>query len=381
MNMTNPMRAACLETTSRQAEVDALLGPVQRLAVFRALGLGDLLCATPALRGLRRRFPQAHITLIGLPWAQALAERLDSVDDFMAFPGHPQLPERLPDVQAWPVFIGDVRARAFDLLVQLHGSGRITNGMLMQWGARHVAAFHEPFLPAPEPDLAVTWPMQGREAHRLMKLVDALGHADTLAPDAASRWQMDFPLNAHDDAEATELLQQQGWQPGQRYVCVHPGSQLPSRRWPVQRFAEVAAALAERGHRLVLTGVRSERPLGAALQQALPEQVRAQCVDLMGRTSLWSLGALIRRAALLVCNDTGVSHVAAAVGTPSVVVSCGSDVSRWAPADVLKHTVLWADAPCRPCAQAECPTAHECAWDISTASVLDAARSQLAERA
>ncbi|MFT3859535.1 MAG: glycosyltransferase family 9 protein [Aquabacterium sp.] len=366
---------------SRHLEVDALLGPVRRLAVFRALGLGDLLCATPALRALRRRFPDAHITLIGLPWAQTLAERLGSVDDFLAFPGHPQLPERVPDMQAWPVFIGEVRARAFDLLVQLHGSGRITNGMLMQWGARHLAAFHEPFLPAPEPDLAATWPTQGREAHRLMKLVDVLGQDEALAPDAVSRWQMDVPLTDADHDEARQLLRERGWQPGQGFVCVHPGSQWPSRRWPAQRFAEVASALAEQGHRLVLTGVTGERALGEALMQALPEPVRAACIDLVGRTSLWSLGALIDQAALLLCNDTGVSHVAAALGTPSVVVSCGSDVARWAPADGLRHAVLWADAPCRPCAQPQCPTAHECAWEISAASVLDAARTQLAGRA
>jgi ADP-heptose:LPS heptosyltransferase len=146
----------------------------------------------------------------------------------------------------------------------------------------------------------------------------------------------------------------------------------------VARFAEVARALHEQGHALVLTGVAGERPLAQALQAALP---RGACIDLLGQTDLWTMGALIKSARLLICNDTGVSHVAAALGTPSVVISCGADVSRWAPSDSERHRVLWSDQPCRPCANVECPTAHECAWDIAPASVLDAAQTLLAARA
>lgn len=376
-------------------EVAAHLGRPRRIAVFRALGLGDLLCATPALRALRRRFPEAHISLVGQAWAQDLVDRLDSIDGFIAFPGHPALPEPGPAPQAWPAFCEAMRARQLDLVVQLHGSGRLTNGLVTQWGARRVAAFHEPDLPPPDPLLAVPWPTHGSEAHRLMKLIDVLGdeartetRTETQTPmrqDPLARWRLDFPLTPADHAAALQLLRTHGLQDDERYVCIHLGSQLPSRRWPLARFAEVAHALAEQGHRLVLTGVPSERALGEALRATLDADMdtagRPACIDLIGQTTLWSLGALIRDAALLVCNDTGVSHVAAAVGTPSVVISCGADVSRWAPMDAARHRVLWADEPCRPCAYTECPHGHACAWDVSAASVLDAAQCQLAGRA
>ncbi len=124
----------------------------------------------------------------------------------------------------------------------------------------------------------------------------------------------------------------------------------------------------------MFTGSAAERPL-------VDEAVRAMrhpAVDLTGHTTLWTLGALIASARLLVCNDTGVSHVAAATRTPSVVVACGSDVARWAPLDARRHAVLWRDAPCRPCAHPACPTAHECATGVTVDEVVAAALQVLA---
>jgi ADP-heptose:LPS heptosyltransferase len=74
----------------------------------------------------------------------------------------------------------------------------------------------------------------------------------------------------------------------------------------------------------------------------------------------------------VVCNDTGVSHVAAALGTASVVVSCGADVSRWSPLDRERHAVLWQLTPCRPCSFARCPYDHECAKAVTPAMVIAA---------
>jgi ADP-heptose:LPS heptosyltransferase len=81
------------------------------------------------------------------------------------------------------------------------------------------------------------------------------------------------------------------------------------------------------------------------------------------------LGALIERARLLVCNDTGVSHIAAALGTPSVVVSCGADVARWAPLAAERHVVVWEPLACRPCGYSQCPVGHGCAHAIEASQV------------
>ena len=77
------------------------------------------------------------------------------------------------------------------------------------------------------------------------------------------------------------------------------------------------------------------------------------------------------------CNDTGVSHIAAAIDTPSVVVSCGADVSRWAPLEARRHQVLWQPMDCRPCDHAVCPYEHGCATAIEAQAVIQAAETML----
>src|ERR671922_179562 len=107
------------------------------IAVLRALQLGDLLCAIPALRALRSALPQAEITLVGLPWAQTLRQRFAHIiDDLIALPGYPGLPEMPADRRAIPKFLAEMRRREFDLAIQLHGSGEITNPLLALFGAR-----------------------------------------------------------------------------------------------------------------------------------------------------------------------------------------------------------------------------------------------------
>lgn len=331
---------------------------VRRIAVFRALMLGDLLCAVPALRALRAAYREATITLIGLPWASELVQRLDAVDELLPFPGHPGLPERQPDLAALPAFLTTAQARDFDLALQMHGSGRITNPLVAALGARRNAGFHAPGGFAPQPGVFVPWPTRGHEIERCLALTDALG-----LPRQGQ--QLDFPVHAADHRRLAALCPSLG----ERYVVVHPGAQLASRRWPVGRFARVTQALAEAGWQVVVTGTAKEAALADALQQAC----RAPLLVLTGRTDLWTLGALIQRASLLVSNDTGVSHIAAALRTPSVVVSLGGDAARWAPLDRERHRLLWHALACRPCGHPVCPTAHECATAIGADEVLAAA--------
>src|SRR5690606_31992826 len=144
-------------------------------------------------------------------------------------------------------------------------------------------------------------------------------------------------------------------------------AQLASRRWRPSRFAAVADALHASGRTVVLTGTPAEAELVAGVAR----RMRAPAIDLSGRTTLWTLGALLERAEFILCNDTGISHVAAALARPSVVVSSGSDVARWAPLERRLHEVLWQDMPCRPCSHSDCPCAsHECAEAVTVQDVL-----------
>lgn len=332
-----------------------------RIAVLRALQLGDLLCAVPALRALDAEYPAARITLVGLPWARQFAERFRCyIDDFVEFPGFPGMPERDCRPSALPPFLDAMKARRFDLALQMHGSGDHTNPLTQMMGPRHSAGFYPPGRACPDAQRYAEWRPQEHEVLRWLRLMAHLGIA-------ARGSDLEFPLTAQD---------WQGWRELRLrdYACLHPGSQLPSRRWPAERFAQVGDALAGSGVQVVLTGSASE----AHLTRRVAAAMAAPALDLAGRTSLGVLGALIARARLLVSNDTGVSHIAAALRTPSVIIACGSDPLRWAPLNRELHRVLSHEVPCRPCAHAECPIGHPCALGVSPHEVLQHTASLLA---
>lgn len=340
----------------------------RRVAVFRALQLGDMLCSVPALRALRRAWPDAHIKLIGLPWATRFVEQFPSlVDELIVFPGARGFPEQEETDAGLPRFFAAMRERRFDLAIQMHGSGGPANAIVKRFGAAACAGFLQP-QEAPEPGF-IAWPDDLPEPQRYLALVRALG----IDAGDDMLW---FPLTPHDRCEYEALEMRHGIEP-ERLIVLHPGAQLPSRRWPAARFAEVADALSAHGWQIAITGMPNE----AAITAAVLGSMTAPALNLTGCTTLGGLAALVARARLVVCNDTGVSHVAAAMRTPSTVIASGSDTRRWAPLDRARHRVLADYPPCRPCAFRDCPYGHTCALNVSVKHVVDAALEQLAHYA
>ena len=170
------------------------IGALRRIVVFRALHLGDMLCVVPALRALRRAAPHARITLVGLPWAREFADRFRRyLDDFMVFPGFPGLPESVADVAALPRFLVDARRRRFDLAIQLHGSGSLSNPITGLLGARRQAGYHAAGAWCPDPALCLPWGEPEHEVLRYLRLMQWLGCGDG---DAA----LEFPIEDADRA-------------------------------------------------------------------------------------------------------------------------------------------------------------------------------------
>lgn len=331
--------------------------PPRKIALFRALQLGDMLCTVPAMRALRAAAPQAQITLIGLPWAASFVKRFSRyLDSLLVFPGFPGFPEQPLNLTAVPHFLAEAQRQRFDLVLQMHGSGRLSNPLAMLFGAERTAGFYQPGEYCPNPQTFMPWEEHVHEVLRGVRLMEYLG----IEPQGE---QLEFPLS---DADYRTLQRSDLSLPAPgNYVCVHPGARLPSRRWQPRRFAEVADRLAMDGIKIVLTGAPDEADLVHAVQHAM----RLPALNLCGKTDLGSLAALIAQARLVVCNDTGISHVAAAVATPSVIVSCGSDPQRWAPLDRMRHRMISADVACRPCMHHNCPTAHECAEQVGADTV------------
>lgn len=311
------------------------VGPIQhlgikKLVVFRALRLGDMLCSVPALRALRLVLPYARISLVGLPWAEQFANRFHKyIDDFFAFPGHPAFPEQPAREDRIPAFYQEMREHHFDLALQMHGSGQVSNHIIRKFGANAIAGFTLERDGKPRTGFFVDYPDVGAEPLRLLRLAEYLG-APAMTAD------LEFPITEQDQQELYDAELSRALVP-RHYICIHPGASARSKCWPAERFAEVADALAlEFELPILLTGSANELDLTTAVAR----RMRANAINAAAPVSIGAMAALMSRARLLVCNDTGVSHIAAGLKLPSVVIFSASDMSRWAPLDQTLHRCI-----------------------------------------
>ena len=327
--MARTVPLSVLSTASEQL-------PPQRIAILRALYLGDLLCATPAFRALHERFPTAELTLIGLPWAAGFVDRSPHLDRFLAFPGHPGLEDEPPIPGAAEACCAAMRDSPYDLVLQLHGDGSASNGFVAALGARRTLGYRRDATDQ-RLDESLSYPDAEHETRRWLRLVAALGaRTDDLRPV--------FPLTVTEAASAAAFLAGHPALGGERHrtlIGLHVGAKDPARRWPPERFAALGNHLwTHHGAALVLTGGAAERPLAEAVRRAL----HAPVLDLVGKTDLGQFAATIAGLDLLVTNDTGASHLAAASVTPSVVLFGPTRPEQWAPLDERRHCALDARA-------------------------------------
>jgi ADP-heptose:LPS heptosyltransferase len=342
---------------------------VRRIALVRLrVGLGDLLCSLPALRRLRAGRPDLRISLITYPEMAGVVSRLGAVDELLPFPGIEGIPERPPNPAGWQSFLAAAAQRRFDLALQVYGDRPAANRVTAALGARLVGGFAptgwEP--PAAARALHLRYPVDLHEAERHLRLFEHLGLPAGGPPE------MHFPLIPADEAEHAETLARYRLVPG-RYAVLHPGASSSTRRWPASRYAAVGDALARDGLEVVVTGVPGERQVSAEVVAAM----RRPAVDLTGGTSLGGLAALLRDCALLVGNDTGTAHLAAAVGARSVTVFLAGDPVRWAHRR-RTHRAVAAAVPCAPCPHLACPIDFRCAESVQPDAVLSAARDLIA---
>ena len=360
------------DTDDRMADLDR----IEHIAVLRALpGVGDMVCAVPALRALRLRFPHARVALIGLWSSRWMLDAYPGyVDELLPVDGLPMLCPPPADIEGAMAALAAARQQRFDLAVQLHGDGSLSNLVTTLLGARRNLVHHLPGAPPPEGALAVPYANRGHEVVRLLDLVEHLG----VVGDAALEPPALESQAAGRDLVATLPLA------GGGFAVLHPGASTPARRWPPAGFAAVARWLLERDVAVVATGTDAERPVVEELCRREPG-----VIDLCGRTGVCDLAGVLSAARLVVSNDTGVAHLAAAVRAPSVVTFLGDDPGRWAPIDSVRHrVVLLAHLPEGATAAGETPWARPPAGaqgpsprgllDGELAAVLGAVAEQLA---
>ncbi|MDG9721103.1 glycosyltransferase family 9 protein [Streptomyces sp. DH24] len=283
--------------------------PAPRLLVLRALGLGDLLTGVPALRALRRAHPDHELVLASPAALAPVAAATGAV--------HRLLPASAPG-RAVPRTLHWTGPPP-DVAVDLHGNGPPSHLLLAALRPGRLLAFAHPDTPEIE---GPAWYAEEHERVRWCRLLQSYGiDAD--------------PADLRLPRPATPS-------PAPGAVVVHPGAASPARRWPVDRYAAVAAALRADGHRVVVTGGADEDDLVAGLA------ARAGLADddvFGGGPAFDRLSALVADARAVLSGDTGIAHLAVAHGTPSVTLFGPVPPSRWGPPADPRHRALGHPGP------------------------------------
>ncbi len=300
---------------------------VRRVAVLRANALGDYLVAVPALDALRAAYPDAEVVLLGTPLhAELLAGRPGPVDRVAVVPPSPGVRDPGADAEAdrWALeaFFAAMVAERFDLAVQLHGGGRWSNPFLRRLGARLTVGLRTPdaaFL-----DRWVPYVYYQHEVLRFLEVVALVGAAPVDLEPRLAVTQADRAAAARALAGALAGGLAGVGAAGRPLVALHPGATDPRRRWPVDRFAAVGDALADAGADVLVTGSAGERDLVDGVRS----RMRRPAAGLAGTLSLSALVGVLERCAVVVANDTGPRHLAAALRTATVSVYwCGNLVN------------------------------------------------------
>jgi lipopolysaccharide heptosyltransferase II len=347
---------------------------VRRLLAVRIDNIGDVLMTTPALAAAAESLPGVEITLLGGDGALALAPHLPMVDEVIAARVPWVRHEGAGAAEEDQALIARLAARRFDaaIIFTVCTQSALPAALACRLAGIPLRLAHVRENPyelltdwAPETDTDIA--TARHEVRRQLDLVARIGWH-------TSDERLRFSLQGADIASVDHRLAVDGIRGSDaRLVVMHVGASAPSRRWPAERFGQAAEALARRtGARVVFTGSADEAPLVDAARAAMRPRERAAAVTLAGALTLGELGALIARAELVITNNSGPAHLAAALGTPIVDLYALTNPQHipWkAPARVLNH-----DVPCRNCLRSRCPQGHHlCLRGVPVEAVVDAA--------
>ncbi|MFW5972952.1 MAG: lipopolysaccharide heptosyltransferase II [Bacteroidota bacterium] len=325
----------------------------RRWLCVRLDAIGDVLMTTPAIRAVRESKPKAHITLLTSPAGAEAAALVPEIDEVMVYdaPWMKATLERT-DSALDLAFIDRLARECFDaaIIFTVYSQNPLPSAMLCYLAdipLRMAYCRENPY------QLLTDWQTEDEphefvrhEVRRQLDLVRTIG-----CRTGDERLSLHVPNEASISMEA--LLTREGLDVGKPWLVMHPGASAPSRRYPAELFAEVADQLAlKRRYQIVLTGSAAEIDLVEHVRSTM----KAPSLSLAGRIELDELAAVVRAAPVLISNNTGPVHIAAAVGTPVVDLYALTNLQHtpWA----VPHRVLFHDVPCKNCYKSICPEGH-----------------------
>jgi heptosyltransferase-2 len=317
--------------------------------------VGDAVLAIPAMKALRDCFPRAEITLLVRPWVAGLFTSVPFIDTVWS----EEKPSSLTD---WTRIMKEIRGRCFDLALLLPNSfesalmmflGRVPRRIGYATDGRRwmLTNFITPAEPA---------------QHQVEYYLDLV----RVLSASSGRPSIEIQASGEERANARKLLSAEGIPNGASFLVLNPGAAYGSaKRWPEDRFAGAAQILVnELGVYVALIGSETER----FIAEQIRERLGTSAAVLAGKTSLETLIGVLAESCLMITNDSGPMHIAAALGVPTVAVFGSTDERVTGPfgprTRVVKHQV-----ECSPCLLRECPIDHRCMNGVTVAEVCRAA--------
>lgn len=343
---------------------------IQRIVVRGTNWVGDAVMTIPALRELRRLFPKAHLTLATRAWAKEIFAEADFLDDVLIY-------DQRGFVSVWEQ-ISEWKKRRFDLAVLFQNAfaaalipalARVP--LRVGYATEHRGFLLTHSLSLPE------WRSSQHEVFYYLNIVAEIERLLIGSSRPIYNYEPDTRLevSATPKQEALNFLASQDVKSDRKIVALCPGSiNSRAKRWPSERFAELADALIEADAQVLLIG--SPEEINVSLDVA--NHMRNQPIMLTGSTSLAQMVGILDAVDLLITNDTGPAHVAAALGRPTLVIFGPTNPLTTRPFSSLA-AIIRHPPECAPCMLRDCPIDHRCMTAISPLEVFTQAQLMLGE--
>ncbi|MBU1038565.1 MAG: lipopolysaccharide heptosyltransferase II [Candidatus Omnitrophica bacterium] len=338
----------------------------KKIIIARLDRIGDVVLSTPVIKALRDAYPDSHIAMMVRPYAREIVE------------GNPYLNEVIiydkdrdhKGIAGHYKFIQELREKKFDIAIILHPTNR-THLILKLAGIPERIGYDK------KAGFLLTKPIPHTKQFGMKHEIDyTLGILRYIGIEPSSR-SLYMPTNALCERKIEGIFKENRVKDSEIIIAISPGASCASKRWSVEKFADVANGLVERyGARIIIIAGNVDKHFG----DRLASLITAGCINLSGKTGIGDIASLLRRARLFISNDSGPVHIGCAVGTPVIAIFGRSDrglsPERWGPSG--KHDqALHKSAGCYVCYAHNCKVGFKCLDSISAEEVLEAAEKIL----
>lgn len=339
----------------------------KRILIARTDRIGDVILSTPVIKALRDAYPNAYIAMMVAPYAREIVEGNPYLDEVIIY-------DKDNKHKSWYrsfKFARNLKKRRFDLAVILHPTNRAHLVTFLAGIRRRIGYDRKLGILLTD---RLRHEKQTGQKHEIEYNLDLLRGLGIEANDK----NLFIPLKEEAQKWAEDLFRQEGINPADKLLVIHPGASCISKIWPLERFAETADKLAQKyGFKILL--IAGPKDTGAADKVA--KAIVHPLINLAGRTSVAQLAALFKRCHLLISNDSGPVHIASAAGTPVISIfgraQSGLSPRRWGPVGIMGR-FLHKDVGCIECLAHNCTKEFACLKAITVDDVLRAADEILA---